>query len=136
MNRKEFLFLFAARYEPVQITNENMDEVIITLTTTIVVVREFEFWVIVILDIFFQSDDDVSVGDGDFCKLLTPLETGTTVPDSVPKLPNTELTNTELPNTEVTELPNNACAKGRKRSSRSKPSKDVYFERPGLSLVS
>ena len=53
MNRKEFLFLFAARYEPVQITNENMDEVIITLTTTIVVVREFEFWVIVILDIFF-----------------------------------------------------------------------------------
>ena len=54
MNRKEFLFLFAARYEPVQITNENMDEVIITLTTTIVVVREFEFWVIVILDIFFS----------------------------------------------------------------------------------
>ena len=54
MNRKEFLFLFAARYEPIQITNENMDEVIITLTTTIVVVREFEFWVIVILDIFFS----------------------------------------------------------------------------------
>ena len=55
----------------------------------------------------------------------------TAVPDTEPELPNIQLPNIELPNTEVT-----VCAKGRERSSRSKPSEDVTFEGPGISLVS
>ena len=53
--------------------------------------------------------------------MLTPLETDTIVPDTVPT---------------VTELPNNVRGRGRGRSSRDKPSDDVPFEGPGLSLIS